>query len=150
MNIYKTNKEIIEGLEAIDRIEEQDKTIIFLRNKLNEEKEKLKDELEIDYRKMEEERDRYIKKYQYAPFFFTEEEMNDYHNFLYSHRSAKKDDICLFANGFSSDVIFHYYPEEFRRGRVVVECPYCHTKRKLGTRTDILNKIEESRGLNEK
>ena len=139
MSIYKNNKKIIEGLEdAIEKIERQSKTIMFLRNKLNEEKEKLKDELEVDYRKMEEERDRYIKKLEYAPFILTEEEMNDYHNFLYSHKSAKKDDICLFANGFSSDVTFHYYPEEFRRGKVVVECPYCHTKRKLGTGVDIL------------
>ena len=53
MNIYKTNKEIIKCLEnAIDRIEEQDKTIMLLRNKLNEKKEKIKDELEVDYRKM--------------------------------------------------------------------------------------------------
>ena len=33
MNIYKTNKEIIKWLEnAIDRIEEQDKTIMLSRN----------------------------------------------------------------------------------------------------------------------
>lgn len=139
MNIYKTNKEIIEGLEAaIDKIEEQDKTNMLLRNKLNEEKEKLKDELEIDYRKMEEERDRYIKKLDYAPFIFTEEEMNDYHNFLYSHNSPEEDNICPFAGGFSSNIIFHYHPEEFRRGTIVVECPYCHTKRKLGSCKDIL------------
>ena len=139
MSIYKNNKKIIEGLEdAIEKIERQSKTIMFLRNKLNKEKEKLKDELEVDYRKMEEERNRYIKKLEYAPFIFTEEEMNDYHSFIYSHRAAKKDDICLFANGFSSDVIFHYYPEEFRRGTIVVECPHCHTKRKLGTGVDIL------------
>ena len=139
MSIYKNNKKIIEGLEdAIEKIERQSKTIMFLRNKLNEEKEKHKDELEIDYRKMEEERDGYIKKYQYAPFFFTEEEMNDYHNFLYSHNSPEEDNICQFAGAFSSNVIFHYYPEEFRRGTIVVECPYCHTKRKLGTGVDIL------------
>ena len=137
MNIYKTNKEIIKCLEnAIDRIEEQDKTIMLLRNKLNEKKEKLKDELEVDYRKMEEERNKCIKKFGYAPFFFTEEEMNDYHNFLYSHDSPKEDDICPSAAAFSSDITFHYYPEEFRRGAIVVECPYCHTKRKLGTGID--------------
>lgn len=139
MNIYKTNKEIIEGLEAaIDKIEEQDKTIMLLRSKLNEEKEKLKDELEVDYRKMEEQRNRFLKEFEYAPFFFTEEEMNDYHNFLYSHNSPEEDDICPFADAFSSNIIFHYYPEEFRRGIIVVECPHCHTKRKLGTGVDIL------------
>lgn len=139
MNIYKTNKEIIEGLEAaIDKIEEQDKTIMLLRNKLSEEKEKLKDELEVDYRKMEEQRNRFLKEFEYAPFFFTEEEMNDYHNFLYSHNSPEEDDICPFAGAFSSNIIFHYYPEEFRRGIIVVECPHCHTKRKLGTGVDIL------------
>ena len=143
MNIYKTNKEIIKCLEnAIDRIEEQDKTIILLRNKLNEKKEKIKDELEVDYRKMEEERNKYIKKFEYAPFFFTEEEMNDYHNFLYSHNSPEEDDVCPSAAAFSSDIIFHYYPEEFRRGTIVVECPYCHTKRELGTGIDIFGERE--------
>ena len=143
MNIYKTNKEIIKWLEnAIDRIEEQDKTIMFLRNKLNEKKEKLKDELEVDYRKTEEERNKYIKKFEYAPFFFTEEEMNDYHNFLYSHKSPEEDDVCPFAAAFSMDVIFHYYPEEFRRGTIILECPYCHTKRKLGTGIDIFEERE--------
>lgn len=148
MNIYKTNKEIIKCLEnAIDRIEEQDKTIMLLRNKLNEKKEKLKDELEVNYRKMEEERNKYIKKFEYAPFFFTEEEMNDYHNFLYSHKSPEED-VCPFAAAFSSDITFHYYPEEFRRGTIVVECPYCHTKRKLGTGIDIFEERENC--VNEK
>ena len=140
MNIYKTNKEIIEGLEAaIDRIEGQDKTIMFLRNKLNEKKEKLKDELEIDYRKMEEERDRYIKKLEYAPFILTEEEMNDYRDFLRSHQSSEYNDICLIASASSNDIIFHYSPGEFfKKDVIIVECPHCHTKRKLGTGVDIL------------
>ena len=140
MNIYKTNKEIIEGLkDAIDMIEGQDKTIMFLRNKLNEKKEKLKDELEIDYRKMEEERDRYIKKLDYAPFILTEEEMNDYRNFLRSHQSSEYDDICLIASASSNDIIFHYSPGEFfKKDVIMVECPHCHTKRKLGTGVDIL------------
>ena len=144
MNIYKTNKEIIEGLkDAIDRIEEQDKTIMFLRNKLNEKKEKLKDELEVDYRKMEEERNRYIKKLEYAPFILTEEEMNDYRDFLRSHQSSEYNDICLISSASSNDIIFHYSPGEFfRRDVIIVECPYCHTKRKLGTGIDILNKID--------
>lgn len=140
MNIYKTNKEIIEGLkDAIDRIEGQDKTIIFLRNKLNEKKEKLKDKLEIDYRKMEEERDRYIKKLDYAPFILTEEEMKDYRDFLRSHQSSEYDDICLIASASSNDIIFHYSPGEFfKKDVIMVECPHCHTKRKLGTGVDIL------------
>ena len=140
MNIYKTNKEIIEGLEAaIDRIEGQDKTIMFLRNKLNEKKEKLKDELEVDYRKMEEERNRYIKKLEYAPFILTEEEMNDYRDFLRSHQSSEYNDICLIASASSNDIIFHYSPGEFfKKDVIMVECPHCHTKRKLGTGVDIL------------
>lgn len=143
MNIYKTNKEIIEGLEAaIDKIEEQDKTIMLLRIKLNEKKEKLKDELEIDYRKMEEERDRYIKKLDYAPFILTEEEMKDYRDFLRSHQSSEYYDICLIASASSNDIIFHYSPGEFfKKDVIMVECPHCHTKRKLGTGIDILNKI---------
>lgn len=140
MNIYKTNKEIIEGLkDAIDRIEEQDKEIMLLRNKLEGEKEKLKDELEVDYRKMEEERNKCIKKFEYAPFFFTEEEMNDYRNFLRSHQSSEYDDICLIASASSNDIIFHYSPGEFfKKDVIMVECPHCHTKRKLGTGVDIL------------
>lgn len=140
MNIYKTNKEIIEGLkDAIDRTEGQDKTIMFFRNKLNEKKEKLKDELEVDYRKMKEERDRYIKKLEYAPFILTEEEMKDYRDFLRSHQSSEYDDICLIASASSNDIIFHYSPGEFfKKDVIIVECPHCHTKRKLGTGVDIL------------
>lgn len=144
MNIYKTNKEIIEGLEAaIDKIEEQDKTIMLLRNKLNEEKEKLKDELEVDYRKMEEQRNRFLKELEYAPFFFTEEELKDYRDFLRSHQSSEYDDICLIASASSNDIIFNYSPGEFfKKDVIIVECPHCHTKRKLGTGIDILNKID--------
>lgn len=140
MNIYKTNKEIIEGLkDAIDKIERQGKTIMFLRNKLNEKKEKLKDELEINYRKMEEERDRFLKELEYAPLFFTEEELKDYRDFLRSHQSSEYDDICLIASASSNDIIFHYSPGEFfKKDIIIVECPHCHTKRKLGTGVDIL------------
>ena len=140
MSIYKNNKKIIEGLEdAIDKIERQSKTIMFLRNKLNEEKEKLKDELEVDYRKMEEERNRFLNELEYAPFILTEEEMNDYRDFLRSHQSSEYDDICLIASASSNDIIFHYSPGEFfKKDVIIVECPHCHTKRKLGTGVDIL------------
>lgn len=140
MSIYKNNKKIIEGLEdAIEKIERQSKTIMFLRNKLNEEKEKLKDELEVDYRKMEEERNRFLNELEYAPFILTEEEMNDYRDFLRSHQSSEYDDICLIASASSNDIIFHYSPGEFfKKDIIIVECPHCHTKRKLGTGVDIL------------
>ena len=140
MSIYKNNKKIIEGLEdAIDKIERQSKTIMFLRNKLNEEKEKLKDELEVDYRKMEEERNRFLNELEYAPFILTEEEMKDYRDFLRSHQSSEYDDICLIASASSNDIIFHYSPGEFfKKDVIIVECPHCHTKRKLGTGVDIL------------
>ena len=140
MSIYKNNKKIIEGLEdAIEKIERQSKTIMFLRNKLNEEKEKLKDELEVDYRKMEEERNRFLNELEYAPFILTEEEMNDYRDFLRSHQSSEYDDICLIASASSNDIIFHYSPGEFfKKDVIIVECPHCHTKRKLGTGVDIL------------
>lgn len=144
MSIYKNNKKIIEGLEdAIDKIKRQSKTIMFLRNKLNEEKEKLKDELEVDYRKMEEQRNRFLKELEYAPFFFTEEELKDYRDFLRSHQSSEYDDICLIASASSNDIIFNYSPGEFfKKDVIIVECPHCHTKRKLGTGIDILNKID--------
>lgn len=143
------NKEIINGLKrAIDRIDEQDRKIETLREKLRGKKETLKDELMVDYRQMEEIKDRYIEFYHHAPFHFTEEEKRDYDEFRDFHKSSDvKDeegnpDVCYCANGILSSVIFHYHPEEFRLGTIIVECPHCHTKRELGTFTDILNEID--------
>lgn len=151
MNIkfLPTNKEIINGLKrAIDKIDEQDRTIKTLRKKLHGKKEILKDELMVDYHQMEETKNRYIEFYHQAPFHFTEEEKRDYDEFRDFHRSFNvrdeegNPDVCHYANGILSSVIFHYHPEEFHLGTIIVECPHCHTKRELGTFTDILNEID--------
>ena len=143
------NKEIINGLKrAIDRIDEQDRKIETLRKKLRGKKELLKDELMVDYHQMEEVKNRYIEFYHQAPFHFTEDEKRDYDEFRDFHKSSDvrdeegNPDVCHYANGILSSVIFHYHPEEFRLGTIIVECPHCHTKRELGTFTDILNEID--------
>lgn len=149
IKIWPSNKSIIDGLlKAVDRIQEQEKTIEKLRAKINEKKEILKDELMIDYHKMEEIKDHYIEIYYRAPFHLTEEEKRDYDEFRDFHKSFNvrdeegNPDVCYEANGLLSSVIFYYTPAEFHRGAIIVECPHCHTKRKLGTFTDILNEID--------
>jgi hypothetical protein len=150
INFWKpNNKEIINSLKrAIDRIDEQDRKIETLREKLRGKKETLKDELMVDYRQMEEIKERYVEFYHHAPFHFTEEEKRDYDEFRDFHKSSDvrdeegNPDVCYYANGILSSIIFHYHPEEFRLGTIIVECPHCHTKRELGTFTDILNEID--------
>ena len=156
IEFWKPNKEIINGLtRAIDRIEEQDRTIKTLREKLRGKKELLKDELMVDYHQMEEVKNRYIEFYHQAPFHFTEEEKRDYDEFRDFHKSSDvrdeegNPDACYYTNGILSSVIFHYHPEEFRLGTIIVECPHCHTKRELGTFTDILAKNEEPKNAEE-
>ena len=143
------NKEIINGLKrAIDKIDEQDRTIKTLRKKLHGKKEILKDELMVDYHQMEETKNRYIEFYHQAPFHFTEEEKRDYDEFRDFHKSSDvrdeegNPDVCYYANGILSSVIFHYHPEEFHLGTIIVECPHCHTKRELGSGTDVLEERE--------
>lgn len=156
IRFWKPNKEIINGLKrAIDRIDEQDRTIKTLREKLRGKKELLKDELMVDYHQMEEVKNRYIEFYHQAPFHFTEDEKRDYDEFRDFHKSSdvrdeeENPDVCHYANGILSSVIFHYYPEEFRLGTIIVECPHCHTKRELGTFTDILAENEEPKNAEE-
>lgn len=149
IGFWQSSKEVINGLKrAIDKIDEQDKTIKTLREKLRKKKEILKDELMVDYRQMEEVKERYIDFYHQAPFHLTEEEKRDYNEFRDFHKSFNvrdeegNPDVCYHANGILSSVIFHYYPEEFHHETIIVECPHCHTKRELGTFTDILNEID--------
>ena len=156
IEFWKPNKEIINGLKrAIDRIDEQDRTIKTLREKLRGKKEVLKEELMVDYHQMEEVKNRYIEIYHQAPFHFTEEEKRDYDEFRDFHKSFNvrdeegNPDVCHYANGILSSVIFHYYPEEFHSGTIIVECPHCHTKRELGTFTDILAENEELKNAEE-
>lgn len=133
---------------AIDRIQEQEETIDKLREKIQAKKDILKDELMIDYRQMEETKERYIQYYHHAPFHLTEDELRDYNDFRDNHQSTREepdedgDRTCRRANGFRTPVIFHWTPQMHSHS-IVVECPYCHTKRKLGSYTDNLEEREE-------
>lgn len=156
INFWQSNKEVINGLKrAIDKIDEQDRIIKTLREKLRGKKEVLKNELMVDYHQMEEVKNRYIEIYHQAPFHFTEEEKRDYDEFRDFHKSFNvrdeegNPDVCYDANGILSSVIFHYSPAEFHRGTIIIECPHCHTKRKLGTFTDILAENEEPKNAEE-
>lgn len=144
IKFWKPNKEIINGLtRAIDRIEEQDRTIKTLREKLRGKKEILKDELMVDYHQMEETKDRYVKFYNQAPFHFTEEELRDYNDFRDNHQSSietpdeEGNQICDHADGFRMPITFYWTPN-MSYHKIIVECPYCHTKRELGSWKDIL------------
>lgn len=148
--IWRPNKEIISGLEeAIERIQEQEQANERLRNKLKGKKEILKDELMVDYHQMEEVKDRYVQYYKLAPFhFIDEEELRDYNDFRDNHQSSREepdedgDRTCRRADGFRSSIIFHYTPWMYHRNNIIVECPYCHTKRELGSGRDVLDERE--------
>ena len=142
------NTDIIANLnEAIGRITEQEEIINHLREKLEEEKEVLKGKLEVDYREMEEVKDRYIQYYRLAPFHLTEGELSDLNDFRDYHQSSWEEPdeegyrFCSEALGFQMSLIFHYIPYKYSH-RIVVECPYCHTKRELGSGTDVLEERE--------
>ena len=145
---HAKNTDIITHLnEAISRIEEQEEIINHLREKIEEEKEVLKGELEVDYNKMEEIKDRYIQYYRLAPFHLKESELSDLNDFRDCHQSSreKPDEegyrLCRKAIGFRMPITFHYIPSMYSH-KMVVECPYCHTKRELGTGNDELNERE--------
>lgn len=145
---HAKNTDIIAHLkEAAARIEEQEEIINRLREKIEGEKEVLKGELEVDYKRMEEVRDRYVEYYRLAPFHLTEAELSDLNDFRDNHQSSREEydedgyRFCRHANGFRSRVTFHYVPFMYSH-KVVVECPYCHTKRELGTGSDELEERE--------
>lgn len=145
---HAKNTDIIAHLnEAISRIEEQEEIINHLREKIEGEKEVLKEELEVDYKRMEEVRDRYIGYYHLAPFHLTEAELSDLNEFRDYHESSREEPdeegyrFCRRAIGFRMPVTFHYVPSMYSH-KMVVECPYCHTKRELGTGSDELEERE--------
>ena len=43
-------------------------------------------------------------------------------------------------------VIYHYTPLMYSH-KVTVECPYCHTKRELGSGTDILAEDDSPKNM---
>ena len=149
---HAKNTDIITHLnEAISRIEEQEEIINHLREKLEGEKEVLKGELEVDYNKMEEIKDRYIQYYRLAPFHLKESELSDLNDFRDYHQSSReKPDkegyrLCRKAIGFRMPITFHYIPSMYSH-KIIVECPYCHTKRELGTGRDELEERELIKG----
>lgn len=156
IDFWQSNKEVINGLKrAIDRIEEQDRTIKTLREKLHGKKEILKEELMVDYHQMEETKDRYIEFYHQAPFHFTEEELRDYNDFRDNHQSSietpdeEGNQICSHADGFRMPITFYWTPNMSYHG-IIVECPYCHTKRKLGSWKDILAEDDSLKNVEDK
>lgn len=143
------NADIITHLnEAANRITEQEKIINHLQEKIEGEKEALKEELEVDYNKMEEIKDRYIQYYRLAPFHLKESELSDLNDFRDYHQSSREEPdeedrrFCRVTDGFLMPVIYHYTPSMYSH-KVTVECPYCHTKRELGTGNDELCEYEE-------
>ena len=93
---FRKNEEIIEVLQdAAERIEEQEKTIEELREKLLEEKDALKDEVAADYRKLEKTKDKYVEAYSRAPFHMTDDEYKDYLEFTKFHRVPDEERKCL-------------------------------------------------------
>lgn len=145
---HAKNTDIIAHLnEAANRITEQEEIINCLREKIEGEKEVLKKELEVDYNKMEEVKNRYIQYYHLAPFHLKESELSDLNDFQDYHQSSREEPdeegyrYCREALGFQSRLIYHYIPSMYSH-KVVVECPYCHTKRELGSGTDILDERE--------
>ena len=145
---HAKNTDIIANLkEAAARIEEQEEIINHLREKIEGEKEVLKGELEVDYNKMEEVKDRYIEYYRLAPFHLTEGELSDLNDFRDYHQSSREEydedgfRYCRHTYGFRSRVTFHYVPSMYSH-KVIVECPYCHTQRELGSGIDILEERE--------
>ena len=118
-----------------------------MREKLEGEKEVLKGELEVDYRQMEEVKDRYIQYYRLAPFHLTEAELSDLNEFRDYHESSREEPdeegyrFCRRAIGFRMPITFHYIPSMYSH-KVIAECPYCHTQRELGSGTDVLEERE--------
>jgi hypothetical protein len=145
---HAKNTDIVANLnEAANRITEQEEIINHLREKLEGEKEVLKGELEVDYKQMEEVKDRYIQYYSLAPFHLTEIELSDLNEFRDYHESSREEPdeegyrFCRRATGFRMPIIYHYVPSMYSH-KVTVECPYCHTQRELGSGTDVLEERE--------
>ena len=145
---HAKNTDIIAHLnEAANRISEQEEIINRLREKIEGEKEVLKGELGVDYNKMEEIKDRYIQYYRLAPFHLKESELSDLNDFRNYHQSSREEPdeegyhYCSEAWGFQSQIIYHYIPSKYSH-KIIVECPYCHTKRELGSGTDVLEERE--------
>ena len=156
VTFHAKNADIINSLnEAANRITEQEEIINHLREKTEGEKEILKGELEVDYNKMEEIKDRYIQYYRLAPFHLKESELSDLNDFRDYHQSSreKSDEegyrFCRRALGFQSQIIYHYIPSMYSH-KVIVECPYCHTKRELGSGTDMLVEDDLPRNMENK
>ena len=114
---HAKNTDIIAHLnEAANRITEQEEIINHLREKIEGEKEVLKEELEVDYNKMEEVKDRYIQYYRLAPFHLTESELSDLNDFRDYHQSSREklDEegyrFCRRADSFRMSIIYHILP----------------------------------------
>lgn len=132
-------KNVINHLtETIDYINFLEKSLDSLQKKLKDKEELVKQRLTVNYKEMEDKLSFLTESYARAPFHLSEEEYADYKDFCENHRSQnEKGDYCSYSDGFLSAIIFHYNPLMSSRS-IMVECPFCHTKRMLGTSLDIL------------
>lgn len=133
---FRKNEELIEVLQdTAERIKEQEKTIKELRGKLLEEKDVLKDEVAADYRRLEEIKDKYVEAYSRAPFHMTDDEYKDYLEFIKFHKIPDEEKGCLLMSNGAQSAIFYYHMSIYCRS-VVVECPFCGTKKELGKKSN--------------
>lgn len=141
----KSNEELIDSLKQIaELIEYQEQTIKELREKLSQEKEYLlRSALGEEYAYMKADLERYRQKCQEAAFFFSPKEKLDFEDFKRHHRymDGDKEKICLFQ--LRSTKTIYYYQSSMCGSFIEVECPYCHTRRKLGTGHDEMVRKED-------
>lgn len=140
----KSNEELIDSLkQTAELIEYQERTIKELREKLSQEKEYLlRSALGEEYAYMKADLERYRQKCQEAAFFFSPKEKLDFEDFERHHcyMDGDKEKICLFQ--LCSNKTIYYYNPSMHGSSIEVECPYCHTRRKLGTGHDVI--VEEN------
>ena len=135
---FLKKKNVINHLtETIDYINFLEKSLEKLQEKLKEKEELVKQRLMVNYKEMEDKLSFLTESYTRAPFHLSEEEYEDYKDFCENHLSQREEGDCSYSDGFLSAIIFHYNPLMSSRS-IMVECPFCHTKRMLGTGLDIL------------
>ena len=134
----KSNEELIDSLkQTAELIECQEQTIKELREKLSQEKEYLlKSALGEEYTCLKANLEYYRNKCQEAAFFFSPKERLDFEDFERRHRYMDGDtEKTCFWQLHNLNITYYYKPSMYGPS-IEVECPYCHTKRKLGTGQD--------------
>lgn len=134
----KSNEELIDSLkQTVELIEYQEQTIKELREKLSQEKEYLlRSALGEEYTHLKTDLEYYRHKCQEAALFFSPKERLDFEDFERHHcyMDGDEEKICRWQL-YELSVIYYYKPSMYGSS-IEVECPYCHTRRKLGTGQD--------------